>query len=428
MKKRGDFFPKTYTLPYQLGVFLAVNAVPDAGLVVDGLNCALPKADLLTGNHDLRSTLLSPLGRHRISVTMNGPLPQSDNPERRVASMLKAAADSGDYKVVLVNGLPYMGLTGLDYDGLASAIDKKTPAAAVPALSFDEDWLDGYDRALEAMVSVLPSRRRVRRRNAVAVVGYLYDRDEGDHRANIAGLRRLLRLAGLDPVCFIPSGDSFGSFHKALEASVVVSLPYGRRAAARLAAASGAKLLETFLPVGASATTAWLRDIRSAAGLKGPLPLAVSAEERRALEAVSRSIAALEHRVLLFAGDPYLYSAFSVFADELGMRVGAAFINSRSRRLPRSPAAPLIMFSPPVDEAAAALAGLPEYDRPSLALCDYFAKSEGLSGTAAVVEIGFPSYTHHCLCDEPFLGYAGSAVLAGRLLNAALRRAAEGGA
>lgn len=428
MKRPRNGFPKTYTLPYQLGIYLAVNAVPDACLVVDGLNCALPKADLLAGNHDLNSTLFSPLGRHRVVATMTGPLPQQDNPDKKLSKLLQAASDTGGFGAVLVTGLPYMNLAGMDYDGIASGIKGRAPVAAVPALSLEEDWLDGYDRALEALVSALPPRRRAKKKRSVALAGYFYDRGEGDHRANLAEIKKLLGLAGLELACVLPGGAPFKSWEKALSAGLVVSLPYGRRAAARLAAVSGAKLLETGLPVGFSGTSAWLRAVRVAAGLKGPLPPALAAAERAAAAAVSPALAPLEHAVLLFAGDPYLYAAVSAFARELGLRQGPAFLNSRSRPLPPGAAAPLLLFSPGVSEAAGALAGLGEYEAPALAVCDYFARAEGLAGSAAAVELGFPSYTRHCLHDEPFMGYAGAKALAGRLLNAALSRLAPGAA
>ncbi len=422
VKKKREDFPKTYTLPYQLGVYLAVNAVRDVCLVVDGLNCALPKADLLAGNHDLTSTLFSSLGRHRIVATMTGPLPQPANPEEKLSRLLSAASSSGEYGAVLVTGLPYLNLAGMDYDGIASAVRGGTPVAAVPALSMQEDWLDGYDRALEALVSVLPPRRRAKKKRSVAVAGYFYDRGEGDHRANLGELKRLLSLAGLDLACVIPGGAGFGDWEKSLSAEIVVSLPYGRRAAARLAALTGAKLLKTGLPVGLEGTSAWLSAIRKAAGLRGPLPPALAGEERAAAAGLVRALGRLANLGIIFAGDPHLYCAVSDLARELGMRVAAAFLNSRSRPLSAGGDARVLMFSPPVKAAAEALNGLGEYERPALAVCDYFAEAGGLAGGAACVQLGFPSYTRHCLHDEPFMGYNGTLALAGRLLNGALVR------
>lgn len=426
VKTRRRYFPKTYVLPYQLGVYLAVNAVSDVCLVVDGPNCVLPKADLLAGSHDLYSGLFSPSGGHRLVASMGGPLPQADDPERGLSSLLRAASSCGDYRAVLVTGLPFMNLAGADYEGMAAGVRGGVPVRHVPALSAEEDWLDGYDRTLEALVSALPARKGPLKKRVAAVTGYMHDRGEGDHRANISELKRLLRLAGMERAVFLPDGGSFASWKKALSAGVVVSLPYGRRAAARLAGLTGARLVETGLPMGLTGTTAWLSGIRKAAGLGNALPKELASEERRAAAAISPALAALEHSAIGFAGDPYLFAALEGLARDLGMSAGTAFLNCRSRRLGSS-RPELLMFSPPVEEAAAALRKLGEYRRPVLAVCDHFARAERLFGGIPAVEFGFPSYSRHCLHEEPFLGYAGAKAFAGRLLNAALAASGEAG-
>jgi nitrogenase molybdenum-iron protein alpha/beta subunit len=129
----------------------------------------------------------------------------------------------------------------------------------------------------------------------------------------------------------------------------------------------------------------------------------------------------LTHSGLIYAGDPHLLGAVGGFARELGLRVQAAFLNCRSRQLSPGAAAPVTLFSPAVEAARAAARALDGYDKPALAVCDSFALAEGFAAGAAWVEFGFPSYTRHCLHDEPFLGYAGAAAFGGRLLNAALR-------
>ena len=271
----------------------------------------------------------------------------------------------------------------------------------------------------------LPARRPAKKKRSVAVVGYLYDRNERDHTANLSELKRLTALAGLDLACVIPDGQDFKGWQRALSAGLIVSLPYGRRAASRLAGLTGARMIETGLPVGLAGTTSWLASLRKAAGLSGPLPPALAAEEREAALSLSRALALLSHSGLVYAGDPHLFPAVAGFARELGMRVPAAFLNSRSRPLAAGGAARVLMFSPPVAAAVNALSGLGEYDKPALAVCDSFALGSGLAGGAEAVEFGFPSYTRHCLYDEPFMGYAGAVALAGRLLNAALRLSAR---
>lgn len=413
----GKDFPKAFNLPYQLGLFLAANAVSDSCLVLDGLNCVMSKVDFLAGNHDLNSTLLSPSGAHRVVCTMYGPLPQKDNPDKALSALLNGVAGSGLFSVVMVTGLPFLKLAGMDYEGLAAGVKGGAPVVDVPPVSMDSDWLDGYDLALEALARALPAGKPRRRKRAVALAGYLMDRNEADHAANIKELRRLLELCGLDLACVFPSGGSFGELSKALEAEVVVSLPYGRRAARRLAARSGARLVETGLPLGLGGTARWLEAVRGAAGLKGPLPPAVKALEREAAAAIAPALPALLHRAIVYAGDPYLFPAISAFARELGMRLPLALIDSFTKPLGTAGLPPALLFSPDAGDALAALRRLKGHGRPDLVVGNSFARTEGLAAELPLTELGFPSYGHHCLAEEPFLGFAGAATLAGRMFN-----------
>ncbi len=413
-------FQKPFALPYQLGVYLAVNAVSDACLVVDGSDCVMPKADFLAGNHDLRSTLLAPDGAHRVLCSMTGPLPQDENHERKLAGLLGEVAASGRFGAVLVTGLPFLKLAGVDYEGVAAGVRAAAPVADVPARSLEADWLEGYDLALEALARALPEPDRRKKRAGrprVALAGYLYDRGERDHLANLAELRRLLVLAGVEPVCVFPSGGNFRELSAALTADLVVSLPYGRRAAARLAARSGARLLETGLPLGFKGTSAWLAAVRRAVGLKGGFPAELAALERAAALETAPALDALAHRNVVFAGDPYLFSAFSSFSAELRLRPRAALLCARARPLAAGLPGTLL-FSPGTAEAAAAVRRLSGYAAPHLAVGNSFAVTEKFFPGLPFVELGFPSYGHHCLGDEPFLGYAGARTLAGRLVNA----------
>ncbi|MDT8285602.1 MAG: nitrogenase component 1 [Elusimicrobiales bacterium] len=413
-------FERTYQLPYQLGVFMAVNAVRDVCLVVDAPNCAMVKADLIAGNHDLFSTLLSPSGRHRVVCTMVTPFTPQKNPEKRVSAILNSISGSGGFGAVLLTGLPFGWLAGMDYDGIAAAVPPGTPVSAVPAKSMDLDWLEGYDLSLEALARCVRFPKKTRRAsNKVALAGYLLDRNEFDHAANLKEISRLLELAGLDLVSVWPSGGPVADLERAAEASLVISLPYGRRAARTLAARCGAKLLETGLPMGLKGTSAWLERVRRAAGLKGALPAALVEAERSAAAALTPALRVLRNRNVLFAGDPHLYSAFSAFAAELCLSVPAALLGSSSRTLGSFVrGTDTALFAPSAAEAKSAVASLSRYRKPDLAVVNSFAVTEGFAEGLPFVELGFPSYGHHCLFEEPYFGYAGARVLAARMLNA----------
>ena len=409
-------FPKTFNLPYQLGIYLAANAVSDSCVVMDGSNCVMSKIDFLAGNHDLYSTLLSPVGRHRIISTMSRQLHQKDNPEKTLSALLGSVAGSGCFSVVMVTGMPFLKLAGMDYEGLAASVRGGAPVVDVPPGSLEGDWLEGYALALDALARALPERKVKKRGRSVALVGYFMDRNEGDHAANIKELRHLLRLCGLEPVCIFPSGSAFGELSRALEAEVVVSLPYGRKAAARIAKRSGAVLVETGLPMGLKGTAGWLRTVCKAAGIK-ELPQEVNKLERQAAIAISPLLEALAHRNIVYAGDPYLFAAFSAYAAELGMRVVMSVIDSSAKSLGTNKIPGNLLFCPDTAVAAAAIRDMRGYSKSDLLVGNSFALTEGFSAGLPFTELGFPSYGHHCLSAEPFFGFTGARTLAGRLFN-----------
>ena len=97
--------------------------------------------------------------------------------------------------------------------------------------------------------------------------------------------------------------------------------------------------------------------------------------------------------------------------------MSAVFLDSDPRPLGSARRPGVLLFAPAPDEAKAALGALGRYEKPDLAVANSFALTEGIAGGAPFIELGFPSYGHHCLDDEPFLFYSGARILAARLLN-----------
>ena len=56
---REEDFSMRVAYPYLLGVYLGVNALRDAFLVVEGPDCSYMKTQYIQGNHDWLSTLSS---------------------------------------------------------------------------------------------------------------------------------------------------------------------------------------------------------------------------------------------------------------------------------------------------------------------------------------------------------------------------------
>lgn len=422
---RSAFSPDpAYEIPYLLGVYLGLNAVSDAGLVVDGLPCATVKADFIAGNHDLYSTLLSESGAHRVMCTGRPPINPDRTPEKQIAGIVESAANCGQFSVIVLTGLPFLKITGLDHEGLAAGIGGRAPIAVVPSDSMGGDWLDGYAAFLDALARALPPAPGRRIKRSVALVGCLVDRLEGDSAGNLEELRRLLGFAGLELVSAWPSGGSAAELSRAARAELIISLPYGRKAARTLARRFGARLVETGLPAGLAGTRRWLAAVIRAAGLKGGLPKVYLEEERRAAAAIAPALPALAHRRLLFCGDPVLFGAVAGFAEELALVPSLAVLDAAPRPLSLREKPDVLLYRPGVSQARSALEALPPRRRPALAVMNSFGVTEKLAGGAPYFELGFPSYGRHCLASEPWLGLAGARFLATRLLNCA----AAGGA
>lgn len=409
---------KTFILPFQIGVYLGVNAVNDAALVSDGPNCAVPKAEFIYGNHDANSTLFSPYGFHRIFYTMSHPLRQQGNPEERIEAVLSVLARSGHYGIVLVTGLPFQALAGMDYEGMTSAMKEPVPVTSIPPKSLEYDWLEGYALTLKAFAAALPAvhKKKEIRRNTVAVAGYFFDRNEGDHRGNIAEMKRLLSMCGLELVSVFPDGGSFSGLSAALDAEYVVSMPYGRSAAEIIAGNSGAELIETGLPAGFRGTLEWLEKICAAAGIK--VPEAVYAEERKSREQYLRVASVLRHKPVLYAGEPHLFGALRGFLKEIGMRPDYAVFDCAPVKL-QNPAEH-VLFSPSTEQVWNFVSSLKGFDRPAVMIGGSFAVSEGFAKGIPYIELGFPSYSRHCFTEEPFLGFRGALNLTAMLLNSQL--------
>ncbi|MBI2384859.1 MAG: hypothetical protein HYV14_02480 [Elusimicrobia bacterium] len=404
-------------LPYLLGVYVAVNAVRDAYLLVDGPQCVSFKAEHLSGKHDWRSTLLDPLGFHRIVMTGTTWDTITFSREERIRTLLERVLRRPDAGLVMVSALTMCGLSGIQYDRLIEPLRRKTrtPFLEIRCDTLDHDWLDGYASVWDAIAGSVDLPRPKRRKNAVAVVGHLLDRNEGDARGNLGELERMLGALGLELVSAWPSGGSYAGLAGASRASAVISLPYAREAAATLAGRLKVPLVETGLPFGLDGSVRWVRAVAAALGRKAAAERFIDAELRRAVPPLEWAAPQVFlNKRLLYLGDPHLLEGFLEISALLGARVESAAVVSRAGRLgPRA----LALERPPLQEPEetawlAAVAGAAPYD-----LCATNNVGWQVLGLEAgpVMEFGFPSYFHHSLAPRPYLGFRGFLDFADRL-------------
>ena len=399
--------------PTLLGVYLAVNAIPDAYILGDGPDCLIYKSHFIHGRHDLASTLLRIGGHHRVAfsnVCSRGVVKEHDEIVRRHIRTIDGLKECG---LTFVTALPMCSITGVDYGRIIRSLEGKLskPAIDLPPDSLIGDWLDGYAQVLSALVRGLGLGGKAKARKGppktAAIVGYFMDRNEADHLGNLAELRRMLAALGLETVSVWLGGEPAAALRRAAEADLIVSLPYGRAAARSLARATGARLVETELPFGLPKTERFLRDVGQAAGRLKQAEAFIASEFSRVIPRLKWIVPQyFLNRRVAFMGDPYLYEGFRDIVEDLGMVLEGAIIRSQHG---------------PAEALCAPPSSSPEVRHIVQAPLDLFVAcwcEQDFHGLRfPVLEFGFPSYRSHALYERPFLGAGGMLAFTERMAD-----------
>jgi nitrogenase molybdenum-iron protein alpha/beta subunit len=418
----GDFsVPVTYT--YMLGVYLALNALQDAYLLVEGPDCTYMKAQYLQGNHDWLSTLTNVSGFHRIANTALHPAMMTESREEPLRALMNRMAATSETAGLLLTTMPMAFITGADYERLcrdvAAASGKEV--IHIPGLSLSGDWVDGYAKTLESLARQLAVPKIERGPRKVAVVGYLFDRNEDDHLANLAELRRMFAALELELVSVWLSGQRFGELHAVAQADTIVSLPYGGRAARLLARRTGAQVLELPLPMGLAATEQWLRTLGERFDREKAAEAFLDAELGRIAPRVEWIVPFIFQGLRFgYVGDPYLFPGVREILETLGATLDFVTITNRAphaKGVTTGPGGPPPLVAPSTKAFFHALVGHVADHRLDLLVTNNASMNMPLPHTT-MVEFGFPSVFQHALYDRPFLGFRGFLAFVDTLANA----------
>ncbi|OGS00700.1 MAG: hypothetical protein A3G41_05675 [Elusimicrobia bacterium RIFCSPLOWO2_12_FULL_59_9] len=419
--ERLEDFSRRKNFPYLLGVYLALNAIRDLYLLVDGPDCNLHKAEFIYGKHDWNSNLLDPSGMHRVvfsNVTIND---VGFDWQNHLRVMVKRIAGVPECGAVMLTGMPFCSLTGLQYD----RVPRETKDAVKPVIdlvpgSLQGDWLDGYAEVLSALAGAVDLPPRDAEPHRVAVVGLMMDRTEEDHLGNVRELRRMLEALNLELVSVWPANEPYASLSRVAAAQTILSLPYGRKAARLLAQRTGARILELEVPFGLESTRRWLLQIAQFFGRSDQADRFIERELARTYSKLEWLIPyAFLNREISFFVDPHLVHGMVELAEGLGMRIRGAVATARQEHLGESAGGSKedgsgILFEPNA-LALQEILGNPG----ELVIGNSFVTGAGeLKGNPACVELGFPSWYSHALVDAPFLGFEGYLSFVNRMSNA----------
>lgn len=420
-----DDFTRPYRLPYQLGIYLGVNAVPDAFAVIDGPDCLFRKAEWVHGKHDTMSTLLDVLGRHRIvSTLVNAEAVIKDRGEM-VSTRIRQVAKVPGARAVMVCAMPHVMIIGTQYDRILRALEDEVPMELIelPSLSLQGDWIDGYVEVLTALARHVEVSRGTPDPRRIGIVGNLFDRNEADHVANVEELRRMFGAIGLDVASVWLSGTKFDALGDIGDAGTLVAFPLGRKAAHVIASRTGAKVVEVDAPFGPTRTRRMLRAVAAATGHLDAVEPFVERELRTIAPRLEWIVPHLFFgKRAVFAGAPDLLGGAYQIATELGMEVPFMASSTASSAWAEGLDAefedmPPILFAPTErrlsEQWAKALR-----DGPIDVLISDSHFTDMLQGSAPVVELGFPSHYEHALFERPHLGFRGWLCVVDRMARA----------
>lgn len=289
----------------------------------------------------------------------------------------------------------------------------------------------GYRRFLEAVWPLL-SWERPPRDDHVALAGYLFDRYEGDHAANLREIRRLLQALDLRVSGVAFGGQPYDDLRESLPlARTVARLPL----AWGLAPPAGRQAVDVDPPVGLAGSAAFLRAVGEAAGVdRDRVEALIDHEMARAVPLLAHVARRLQGVCAAVFLDTAMAAAVTAFLLDLGLEVPFVALTDRDDADEERFLATLARLAPP---------GAP---RPEVVLCGP-SRNESLRrffvltadrevpvavGSAVqrlvlnqhltfVVELGFPATARHVLYPTPFLGFNGAVALAQRVLDAAHR-------
>jgi nitrogenase molybdenum-iron protein alpha/beta subunit len=378
------------------------------------------KAEVSHG-HNLASDLFSPVHEPRIVPTAQDRRIEEVTSlltERvpAVAAVLERAARAPGIHAVLALEFDYVHLTGFPLERVAAEVAARVdvPVLTLPCLSFDGDWLDGYARVLECLAEAVPLAPGRARPGHVAVVGYLYDRAEGDHRGNQAEIQRLLAPLGVTIASWWLGGQGYAELGAAAEASLVVSFPYARRAAARVAERLGVPLVEVDLPLGLAGTERFLRRVAEATGAADRVEGLIEREAADTVRDTERAVLRwLAGNRVSVTQDVHLAEALRGFADEVGLEVVDVCVVGRQSRERVTPGESRHVMVLPLAK--------PREPSPDVHFEVASPAFQRVSGGRVRVLFGYPNYVEHALLERPFLGYRGFRWLVEALVGARLR-------
>jgi nitrogenase molybdenum-iron protein alpha/beta subunit len=258
-------------------------------------------------------------------------------------------------------------------------------------------------RCLEFIGRKISLRNDARTPGCAGVVGYFLDRNEGDHFGNIDEFERIFSLLGVQLVSTWLSSSDIAKLSKIDEAEVIYFFKGFRSVATKIASRTGAKIVEISMPIGLSASADFMRSIATFSLNQANIDALVLRESSRYFEIYNRLVRDIFlGKTFGYVGDPFLASGLFPFLSQAGAFIGDCCLLAREEQckeiIDSKMVSGRLYFEPKRGEI--------DFSKHDYIITNSYGR-EFCLGKGVVIEIGFPSFSRHCFCNTPYVGYAG---------------------
>lgn len=259
------FLDNNTPVTYLVWVLLWVNAIRDSYLWMDSPDCFFFKNDFVQWNHDITSNLRQADWNHKFLATISDANNVVWNRNAKFIETLKMMSEQTFVKQIFVSSMPMSQIVWTDYDWIIKEVKEwlkvNKPIFNIPSRSMTDCWLEWYSDLLFSLAKNINIDWWIQKKENIAIVWNLFDRWEGDCIANVNELKRIIEGLGLNVVSIWLDGWNYNDVLSIKNAWTIISLPYGRKAAKKIANRLNADLLELDLPFWLDKTGEFIRSI-----------------------------------------------------------------------------------------------------------------------------------------------------------------------
>ncbi len=291
----------------------------------------------------------------------------------------------------------------------ATALREAASAAGRPIVEVGTegaDWLAGYADVVTGLAGAVDVEGGTLDARKVAVVGFMFSRNEADCLADVGIVSAMLNAVGAELVSAWPGGGRLADLAAARDAGTVISLPYAREAARIVAGRTGAELVEYALPVGLDATEAWMQALgEHYDNAKGAQDY-VDGHLVKIVPALEWLVPFhFQNRRWAFVGDPYMAAGIMESGRLIGSRLAVAVVTAAPSE--DAPALPGFTRQPEETTWEAVTPWLAEALSTEAVSVIFTTSDIDIGRIVGQVPVGFPSVRRHALHDLPHLGFEG---------------------